>query len=112
MMGSARRLFKSCRMLLVAAVLLPAGELLVAPAQAQGLDSWNKPCLKAYKKWKALAPHKAFAVSNSSAGGGTGQACGYTWSAPTKSAAEKGAVKSCEGEKTYRSGKCYVTKSE
>ncbi len=66
MMGSVRRLFKPCKMLLIAAMLLPSGELLATPAQAQGLDSWNKPCLKAYKKWKTLAPHKAFAVSNSS----------------------------------------------
>jgi hypothetical protein len=111
-MGSTRWFFKSCRILLVAMVILPSGELLVTPAPAQGLDFWNKPCLKAYKKWKTLAPHKAFAVSNSNSGGGLGQACGYTWSAPSKSAAEKGAVKSCEGEKRYRSGKCYVTKSE
>ena len=112
MMDSKYWIIKSCKILLVAAVLAPPGESLVTPAQAQGLDFWNKPCLKAYKKWKTLAPHKAFAVSNSNSGGGLGQACGYTWSAPSRSAAEKGAVKSCEGEKRYRSGKCYVTKSQ
>ncbi|MEQ1525052.1 MAG: hypothetical protein ABL936_27665 [Aestuariivirga sp.] len=112
MMGNVRRLLKSCKILLVAMMLVPSAESLVTPAPAQGLDFWNKPCLKAYKKWKTLAPHKAFAVSNSNSGGGIGQACGYTWSAPSKSAAEKGAVKSCEGEKRYRGGKCYVTKSE
>lgn len=111
-MGNARWLFKSCKILLAAAVILPSAESLVMPAQAQGLDSWNKPCLKAYKKWKTLARHKAFAVSNSNSGGALGQACGYSWSAPSKGAAEKSAVKSCEGEKRYRGGKCYVTKSE
>jgi hypothetical protein len=112
MMDITRWIIKSCKILLVAAVLMPSGELLVTPADAQGLDFWNKPCLKAYKKWKTLAPHKAFAVSNSNSGGGLGQSCGYTWSAPSKSVAEKGAVRSCEDEKRYRFGKCYVTKSE
>jgi len=111
-MDGTRWLFKSCKILLIATVIFPSGESLVTPAHAQGLDFWNKPCLKAYKKWKTLAPHKAFAVSNSNSGGWLGQACGYSWSAPSKSAAEKGAVKSCEGEKRYRGGKCYVTKSE
>jgi hypothetical protein len=98
--------------MLVAAVMLPSIEPFVTPAHAQGLEFWNKNCMKAYKKWKTLANHKAFAVSNSNSGGGIGQACGYSWSAPSKSAAEKVAIKSCEGEKLYRSGKCYVTKSE
>ena len=111
-MGDTSWLSKSCKIILIAAVILSSIEPRVTPAHAQGLDFWNTNCLKAYKKWKTLAPHKAFAVSNSNAGGGIGQACGYTWAAPTKSAAEKAAVKSCEGEKSYRSGKCYVTKSE
>jgi len=99
-------------MLLAAALIWPVADLAVAPAQAQGIEFWNKPCLKAYKKWKTLGKHKAFALSNSNAGGGVGQTCGYSWSAPTKAAAEKAAIKSCEGEKIYRSGKCRVTKSQ
>ena len=112
MKGSSRRLFKSFKMLLAAALIWPVADLAVAPAQAQGIEFWNKPCLKAYKKWKTLGKHKAFALSNSNAGGGVGQTCGYSWSAPTKAAAEKAAIKSCEGEKIYRSGKCRVTKSQ
>ena len=112
MMGSSRRLFKSFKMLLAAALIWPVADLAVAPAQAQGIEFWNKGCLKAYKKWKTLGNHKAFALSNSNAGGGVGQTCGYSWSAPTKAAAEKAAIRSCEGEKIYRSGKCRVTKSQ
>jgi hypothetical protein len=111
-MNNTSWLSQSYKVMLVAAVMLASIEPLVTPAHAQGLDLWNKNCLKAYKKWKTLANHKAFAVSNSNSGGGIGQACGYSWSGPTKSAAEKAAIKSCEGEKVYRSGKCYVTKSE
>lgn len=112
MKGSSRRLFKSFKLLLAAALIWPVADLAVAPAQSQGIEFWNKPCLKAYKKWKTLGNHKAFALSNSNAGGGVGQTCGYSWSAPTKAAAEKAAIKSCEGEKIYRSGKCRVTKSQ
>ncbi len=108
-MDRANWLSKSCKIMLVAAVILPSVELSLTPAQAQGLDMWNRNCLKAFKKWKTLGRHKAFAVSNSGSGGGNAQACGYTWSAPSKSAAEKGAITSCQGE---RVGKCYVTKSE
>jgi hypothetical protein len=100
----------SCKIMLIAAVVLPSMEPLATPAHAQGLEFWNKNCLKAYRQWKTLPRHKAFAVSNSKSGGGLGQSCGYTWSAPTKSAAEKGAVQSCEGGK--RSSRCYVTKSK
>ena len=105
-------LSKSHRFILVVALTFTSIETFGAPVHAQVLDFWNTGCLKAYKKWKTLPTHKAFAVSNSNAGGGTGQACGYSWSAPSKSAAEKVAVNSCEREKSYRSGKCYLTKSE
>lgn len=111
-MNSTSWLSRSYKIMLVAALILASVESLVTPAHAQGLEMWNTSCMKAYKKWKTLASHKAFAVSNSSAGGGTGQTCGYSWAAPTKAAAEQSAIKSCEGEKIYRSGKCYVTKSE
>ena len=111
-MGPTRWLSPSHKFILAAAVILFSGEVSGLPASAQGLEFWNKDCQKAYKKWKTSASHKAFAVSNSSAGGEIGQSCGYSWSAPSKSAAENSAVKSCEGEKRYRSGKCYVTKSE
>ena len=87
-------------------------ELAAPRAAAQGLEAWNKPCLKEYKKWKTLAKHKAFAVSNSNAGAGLGQACGYSYSYPTKAGAEAAAIKSCQTEKSYRSGRCYVMKSE
>jgi hypothetical protein len=95
---------------LVVAVMSPLAA--TAPASAQGIEMWNKPCLKFYKKWKQFAKHKAFAVSNSSAGGGIGQSCGYSYDYPTKAGAEVAAVKSCEQEKKYRSGRCYVMKSE
>ena len=43
--------------LLVAAVILPSLEPFASSRpQAQGLELWNKNCLKAYKKWKTLAP--------------------------------------------------------
>jgi hypothetical protein len=83
----------------------------VVPSHAQGLETWNRNCWKSYKKWKTLANHKAFAVSNSSYGGHDSQTCGYSWGAPTKAAAEQSAIKFCEGPK-YRPGKCRVTKSE
>lgn len=83
-----------------------------APASAQGIEMWNKPCLKFYKKWETLAKHKAFAISNSNAGGSLGQSCSYSYSYPTKASAEGSAIKSCETEKHYRSGRCYVMKSE
>ncbi len=111
-MNCTSRVSKFCKILLAAAMISVSCESFAAPAHAQGVEFWNKDCLKAYKKWKTLANHKAFAVSNSNSGGGLGQSCGYSWSAPTKSAAEKAAVKSCEGEKRYRSGKCHVTKSQ
>ena len=44
--------------LLAAALIWPVADLAVAPAQAQGIEFWNKPCLKAYKKWKTLGKHK------------------------------------------------------
>jgi hypothetical protein len=93
-------------------LMLPLVELATAPASAQGLEPWNKPCLKYYKKWKTMAKHKAFAVSNSNAGGGIGQSCAYSYAHPTKAAAEAAAIKSCGTEKHYRSGRCYVMKSE
>jgi hypothetical protein len=105
-------LSRSYKIILVAAVVLTSIEPFVTPAHAQGLEMWNTNCKKAYKKWKTLATHKAFAVSNSSSGGGNGQACGYSWAASTKSAAEQSAIKSCEAETHYRSGKCWVSKSE
>ncbi|MGB9142208.1 MAG: hypothetical protein WCB71_08420 [Aestuariivirga sp.] len=111
-MSPTRWLSPSHKFILAAVVILFSGEVSGLPASAQGLEFWNKDCQKAYKKWKTLASHKAFAVSNSSAGGEIGQSCGYSWSAPSKSAAENSAVKSCESEKRYRSGKCYVMKSE
>ena len=109
-MRGAGCLSTPCKSMLIAAVILLSFEPLAA--QAQGVSAWNAPCLKAFRKWKTLARHKAFAVSNSNAGAGNGQACAYTWAAPSKSAAETGAVKACEREKSYRSGKCYVTRSE
>ena len=99
----------SCKILLLAALLVASGETLVAPAQAQGIEFWNKGCLKAYKKWKTLATHKAFALTNSNAGAGNRQACGYSWAAPSKAVAEQNAIKSCQAQ---NSGKCYVTKSK
>ncbi len=97
---------------LVIAVMSPLIAFEAVPTSAQGIEMWNKPCLKEYKKWKTLAKHKAFAVSNSNAGGGTGQSCGYSYDYPTKAGAEVGAKESCEKEKSFRSGRCYVTKSE
>ena len=111
-MNCTNWLSHSSKIILVFALILPLVELSNAPASAQGLELWNKDCLKAYKKWKTEAKHKAFAVSNSGAGGGNGQSCGLSWAASTKSGAESAAIKSCETEKRYRSGKCYVTKSE
>lgn len=55
---------------LVVTMMSPLVELVTDPASAQGIQMWNTPCLKAYKTWKSLAKHKAFVVSNSSAGGG------------------------------------------
>jgi hypothetical protein len=97
---------------LLVPLILPLAELATAPASAQGLETWNKPCLKLYKKWKTTAKHTAFAVSNSSAGGRLGQSCGYLYDYPTKAGAEVAAIKFCETDKRYRSGRCYVTKSE
>lgn len=96
---------------LVVTLMSPLAEVVTAPASAQGLEFWNKSCLKLYKKWKTSAKHRAFAVSNSSAGGGLGQSCGYSYDYPTKASAEVAAIKSCEQQK-YRSGRCYVVKSE
>ena len=97
--------------ILAVALALPLLELSIAPAAAQGLEFWNRDCQNAYKKWKSNSPHKAFAVSNSSAGGGNAQACGYSWSAATKSSAESSAIAACQ-KNTYAGGRCYVTKSE
>jgi hypothetical protein len=103
----------SCiKIVLAIALSLSLLELSGSPVLAQGLELWNKNCKKDYKKWTSAANHKAFAVSNSTAGGGNGQSCGSAWKYPTKDAAESAAVKSCESEKQYHSGKCYVMKSE
>ena len=99
------------RIALVFFLILPLIELFSAPASAQGIEMWNKPCLKLYKTWKSLAKHKAFVVSNSIAGGGDGQSCAYSYRASTKAAAENAAIKSCESEK-HGSGRCYVMRSE
>ena len=99
------------KIVLLFALMLPLVELSRTPASAQGLEAWNKPCLIAYKKWKSLAKHKAFVVSNSNAGGGLGQSCGYSYANSTKAGAENAAIKSCETEK-HGSGRCYVMKSE
>jgi hypothetical protein len=97
---------------LLATLILQLGQLATPPASAQGLEAWNRPCLKLYKKWKPLSKHKAFAVSNSNAGGGLGQSCAYSYEYPTTAGAEAAAIKTCEKEKRYRSGRCYVMKSE
>lgn len=97
---------------LLVTLIFPMVEIATAPARSQGLEAWNKPCLKEYKKWKTLAKHKAFAVSNSNAGAGLGQSCAYSYSYPTKAGAEAVAIKACQTEKRYRSGRCYVMKSE
>ena len=96
---------------LITLVVFTLTEPYLGTAHAQGIETWNRACMKAYKKWKTMAKHKAFAVSNSSYGGHDSQTCGYSWAAPSKAAAEQSAIKSCEGPK-YRPGKCRVTKSE
>lgn len=110
-MNHTNWLLHPVKIVLLFALMLPLVELSRTPASAQGIEFWNKPCLKAYKTWKSLAKHKAFVVSNSSAGGGGGQSCAYTHGASTKAAAENAAIKSCEAEK-HGSGRCYVMKSE
>jgi hypothetical protein len=110
-MNCTNWLSHSVKIVLLFALMLPLVELSRAPASAQGIEVWNKPCLKAYKKWKSEAKHKAFVVSNSSAGGGLGQSCAETHAASTKAGAERAAIKSCETEK-HGSGRCYVMKSE
>ena len=111
-MNCTNRLAHSTRIALVFLLIFPLVELPCGQASAQGLEFWNKPCLKLYKKWKSEAEHKAFAVSNSNAGSQTGQSCAYSYKYPSKASAEAAAVKSCESERHYRSGRCYVTKSE
>ena len=111
-MNGTSLLSRSFKFILACALMLPLVELSKAPALAQGLEFWNKNCQKEYKKWKSTAKHRAFAVSNSNAGAGDGQACGWASGYSTTSAAESSAIKSCEAEKSYRSGRCYVMKSE
>jgi hypothetical protein len=110
-MNCTNWLSHSVKIVLLFVLILPLVELSRAPAAAQGIEAWNRPCLKAYKKWKSLAKHKAFVVSNSNAGGGLGQSCAYTHAASTKAGAESAAIKSCEAER-YNSGRCYVMKFE
>jgi hypothetical protein len=110
-MNCTNWLSHSVKIVLLFALMLPLVGLSRAPASAQGIEAWNKPCLKAYQKWKSLAKHKAFVVSNSNAGGGGGQSCAESHAASTKAGAESAAIKSCETEK-HGAGRCYVMKSE
>lgn len=80
-----------------------------APVAAQGVEFWNKACRKLLKQYAGKPHHKAFATSNSSSGGGSGQACGMSWSAGSKKQAEDDAIKSC---KSQRAGNCWVIRSE
>ena len=111
-MNSIKWFWQLANIGLLVLLILPLVVFGAVPSSAQGIEMWNKPCLKAYKKWKTLTNHKAFAISNSSAGAGLGQSCAYTYSSPSKGAAKAAAIKSCEKEKRYRSGRCYVMKSE
>ncbi len=84
-------------------------DLSYSSAQAQSLESWNRPCQKLLKDYKTKPGHKAFAVSYLSSGSGGGQSCGAAWGAGTKQQAESQAIKSCAGNVA---GKCGINRSE
>jgi hypothetical protein len=78
-------------------LLLGAGMILCVPgepAAAQSIAWWNKNCKKLYAQYQKQPGHKAFAVSRVLEG--AGQGCGYVYRAPSKSVAEKEAIKSCK----------------
>ena len=77
---------------------------------AQSVGFWNKGCKKALVEVKKKPPHRAFAVSSDAQIQG-GQACGWTWSNPSKSAAERNALESCRKQQ-YGGSNCRVIYSE
>jgi hypothetical protein len=78
----------------VLAVLL-TGLLAPISADAQSIGFWNRGCKKGLAEVKKKPPHRAFAVSVDVHVQG-GQACGWTWSNPSKAAAEKNALQACK----------------
>jgi hypothetical protein len=77
---------------LVLTTLAGAFSLMLGIENAQAIPSWNKPCLKAYRDFEKKSGHQAFALTSD---GPRGQNCGHTWGAPSKQAAEQGALKQC-----------------
>jgi hypothetical protein len=63
-------------------------------SRAQILPSWNQECKKLFRQYKKKPNHKAFAVSDASSSS-MAQSCGSQWSAPSKKAAEAGAIRWC-----------------
>jgi hypothetical protein len=98
-------LSRACMFALLLSAMVLSLEGKTSPASAQGVEEWNKGCRKLLEKWEAAPKHKAFATSNPNSGGAFFQACGSAWGFPSKSAAEAGAVKSCE---QLRKGRCWV----
>ena len=93
--------------LLLALIAMPV--ILSSQAMA-GVSPYNKFCLKAYNDWKKKSGHKAFAISPSSSP--MGQNCGYSWSAPSKRAAERDALKYCAKGKWGIGVTCYILESK
>jgi hypothetical protein len=91
----------------VLAVLL-AGLLVPVSVDAQSIGFWNRECKKGFAEVKKKPRHRAFAVSVDAQVQG-GQACGWTWSNPTKAAAEKNALQAC---KKQGQGSCRVIFSD
>ena len=77
--------------------------------EASAIPSWNKPCEKAYGDWKKKPGHKAFALTSVTL---HGQSCGYSWSAPSKEAAEREAIKECKKGKFGMRSTCYIMESK
>src|SRR6187402_3539421 len=73
-------------------------------ADAQSVGFWNRACKKGLVEVKKKPRHRAFAVSGDAQVQG-GQACGWTWGNPSKSAAEKNALQSCRKQQ-YGGSNC------
>ena len=76
-------------------------------SHAQGLEIWNRNCMRLYNKWKRQPRHKAFAVATSA----RMQACGAAWKARSVKAAKQTALKACRSA-AEDNAPCRITKAE
>jgi hypothetical protein len=90
-----------------ASLILTFLALSAEPAVTQTIPNWNRECKKLLRQYEKKPRHKAFAVSNAYSSSMV-QSCAVTWSAPSKAAAEKDALRRCHQD---GSG-CVIRKSE